>query len=264
MSGLSLPDVANMKLSELKKELSMYGIDSSSFCEKQDFISSLKNARKTLPRPISTYRHVEPAEEEVRAAEKATRKSSKKVVGGSSDYRQAAPAPAQPTSCNRQKTDTRRLMASRSPVTALQMLKEHPSERVIGERKHSFLPGAPFSFALRGSLREDDSAIIRIPDGVCLKINVASLERKPMEVFLAQKGSIGVSLKISTEENPQMLPVWTFDKEKSNNYSVSDLKLRVSGPRQIRLLAFMEMGMRSGLSVDVSVFGSIGLDRDKF
>jgi len=238
----------------------MYGVDSSSFCEKQDFVSSLKNARKTLPRPTSTYRQVEPTEEEVRAAEKAKRKSSKKT----SDYRQAAPAPVQPAASNRQKTDTRRLMASRSPVTALQMLKEHPSERIIGERNHSFLPGAPFSFSLRGSLREDDSAIIRIPDGVCLKINAASLERKPMEVFLAQKGSIGVSLKISTEENPQMLSVWTFDKEKSNNYSVSDLKLRVSGPRQIRLLAFMEMGMRSGLSVDLSVFGSICLDRDKF
>lgn len=85
-----------------------------------------------------------------------------------------------------------------------------------------------------------------------------------METYLLQKGSIGVSLKISTEENPQLMPIWTFDKEHSKSYTVSDLGVQVCGPRTIRLLAFMEMGFRSGASVDVFVFGSVGLDRDKF
>lgn len=272
-----LPDVASMKLSELKKELGLYCIDTSNFCEKQEFTSSLKNARETLPRPSTTYREVRPTEEETRAAEKAKRKASKKSSGSSTQNRRPAggapaPAPVAPAAVpapahaqvSRDKTNTKKLLALRSPVTARQMLRELPSERVLGERNNSFLPGASFSFALRGSLREEDSAVIRIPEGVFLQINAASLERKPMEVFLAQKGSIGVSLKISTEENPQMLSLWMFDKEKSNNYSVSDLGIRVSGPRQIRLLAFMEMGMRSGVSVDMCVFGSVGLDRDRF
>lgn len=85
-----------------------------------------------------------------------------------------------------------------------------------------------------------------------------------MEGYLLQKGSIGVSLKISSEENPQLMPIWTFDKEKSKSYTVSDLGICVCGPRKIRLLAFMEMGFRSGASVDVFVFGSVGLDKDKF
>lgn len=85
-----------------------------------------------------------------------------------------------------------------------------------------------------------------------------------MEGYLAQKGSVGVSLKISTEENPQLMPIWTFDKEKSTSYSISNMGIRVCGPRKIRLLAFMEMGFRSGASVDLFVFGSVSLDKDKF
>lgn len=85
-----------------------------------------------------------------------------------------------------------------------------------------------------------------------------------MEAFLLQKGSHGVSLKIASEENPQLLPVWTFDKEKSKSYAMSDLGIQICGPRKIRLLAYMEMGFRSGASVDVFVFGSVCLDKDKF
>lgn len=92
----------------------------------------------------------------------------------------------------------------------------------------------------------------------------ASVDRKAIEGFLLQKGSIGISLRISSEENPQLMPMWTFDKEKSKSYTVSDLGVEVCGPRTIRLLAFMEMGFRSGASVDLFVFGSVGLDKNKF
>jgi hypothetical protein len=85
-----------------------------------------------------------------------------------------------------------------------------------------------------------------------------------MDTFLLQKGSIGVSLKISTEENPTLLPIWTFDRERSKSYTVSDLGIRVAGPRTLRLMAFMEMGFRSGATVDLNVFGNVRLDADKF
>jgi hypothetical protein len=99
---------------------------------------------------------------------------------------------------------------------------------------------------------------------VCLTLNVASVDRKEIATYLTQNGSIGISLKLASEENPQLLPVWTFDKDKSQSYTVSDLGIRICGPRSIRLLAYMEMGLRSNLSVDIFVFGSVGLDKDKF
>lgn len=85
-----------------------------------------------------------------------------------------------------------------------------------------------------------------------------------MEEFLKQKGSIGVSLQLSTEENPTLLPIWTFDGTRSTSYSVCGLGIRCAGPRTVRLMAWMEMGFRSGASVDVNVFGSVALDGDKF
>lgn len=85
-----------------------------------------------------------------------------------------------------------------------------------------------------------------------------------MDEYLKQKGSIGVSLRLSSEENPEMLPVWTFARDRSSGYTMSGLGLRVCGPRTVRLLAFMEMGYRSGQSVDVHVFGSVSLNKDAF
>ena len=161
-------------------------------------------------------------------------------------------------------SSSKKAVALRSPVIAKLTVREHPSAKVLGERNSSFLPGSPFSFALKGSLHEEDAAVIRIPEGVCLTINVASVDRKEIATYLTQNGSIGISLKLASEENPQLLPVWTFDKDKTQSYTVSDLGIRICGPRSIRLLAYMEMGLRSNLSVDVFVFGSVGLDKDKF
>jgi len=288
-----MPNISSMKLSELKKELNLYCVDSSGFCEKSDFTSALQNARDTLPRPSTIYREVEqppPPEEkkEKRSSKSSSKKSSSSRRTGSSNgsnstptpavstpivQQQTTPAPQPPTqqqtnTTHQQQTNNainaKKALASRSPVTALQQLREHPSERLLGERNNTFLPGSAFSFALRGSIREDDSAIISIPDGVCLKISSASVDRKEMETYLIQKGSIGISLKLSSEENPQLIPIWTFDKDKSTSYTVSNLGIEVCGPRKIRLLAFMEMGFRSGASVDLFLFGSVCLDRDKF
>ena len=291
-----MPDISSMKLSELKKELNLYCVDSSGFCEKSDFTSALQNARDTLPRPSTTYREVEQPPPPEEKKEKRSSKSSSKKSSSSSSHRrtgssngsnstptptvstpivqqQTNPAPQPPTQQQTSNTtqqpinnatNAKKSLASRSPVTALQQLREHPSERLLGERNNKFLPGSAFSFALRGSIREDDSAIISIPDGVCLKLSSASVDRKEMETYLIQKGSIGISLKLSSEENPQLMPIWTFDKDKSSSYTVSNLGIEVCGPRKIRLLAFMEMGFRSGASVDLFLFGSVCLDRDKF
>ena len=85
-----------------------------------------------------------------------------------------------------------------------------------------------------------------------------------MDEYLKQKGSIGVSLRLSSEENPEMLPIWTFARDRSSGYEMSGLGLRVCGPRTVRLLAFMEMGYRSGQSVDVHLFGNVSLNKDAF
>jgi hypothetical protein len=54
-----LPNISTLKISELKEELHLYGIDSAGLSEKQDLISALKTARETLPRPVTTYREPE-------------------------------------------------------------------------------------------------------------------------------------------------------------------------------------------------------------
>jgi len=238
-----------MKLSEIKAELSLYGIASAGLLEKSEFTSALRKARDTLPRPSTAYREVGDADEP------AAKSKSSVTSKSSAPSKPLAEAPA-PTA--------QRLLARRSALTAVQQIREHPSQRVVAERSSSFLPGSPFSFSLKGSIFEADSAVLRIPDGVCLTLDSAGVGRKQMDDFLKQKGTVGVSLKISTEENPALLPIWTFDRERSTSYGVTNLGIRVAGPRTVRLMASMEMGFRSGAFVDVNVFGSVRLDGDKF
>ena len=312
-----LPNISTLKISELKEELHLYGIDSAGLSEKQDLISALKTARETLPRPVTTYREPElptPQAKDEGSKEKQQQKSSSAASATFATSATSKPQPQQHQSTttsghhgssphssqtnaskshsstqsqthnNNNKEDkdsshhhkekdsssssssssSKKAVALRSPVIAKLTVREHPSAKVLGERNSSFLPGSPFSFALKGSLHEEDAAVIRIPEGVCLTINVASVDRKEIATYLTQNGSIGISLKLASEENPQLLPVWTFDKDKTQSYTVSDLGIRICGPRSIRLLAYMEMGLRSNLSVDVFVFGSVGLDKDKF
>ncbi len=314
----ALPDISTLKLSQLREELNLYGINSSTFCEKSEMIMALQHARETLPRPTTSYREVvEPSppqkEEEEKKRTRATRpnpitKQSPFSSGGGggkgsghstisqtaatasnshstpppSAASQANPSSFPPqtassttaTQINNNNTNAKKTLALRSPVVILQHIKEKPTSTpssaafstptTLGERTNKFLPGSPFSFAIHGSIYDDDAAILRIPDGICLNISSASVDAKSMELYLHQKGALGVSLKLSSEENPQLLPIWTFDKEKSSSYNISNLGVRVAGPRSIRLGACMEMGYRSGASVDVYVFGSVTLDSDKF
>ena len=58
----SLPDISSMKLSEIKSELSLYGVDSAGLLEKSEFLSALQKARDTMPRPSTSYREMKEEE----------------------------------------------------------------------------------------------------------------------------------------------------------------------------------------------------------
>jgi len=58
-----LPDVSSMKISELKEELELYGVDASAFVEKSEFTAALQNARDTLPRPTAATKVESPVQE---------------------------------------------------------------------------------------------------------------------------------------------------------------------------------------------------------
>jgi Mg-chelatase subunit ChlI len=61
-STLELPEVSSMKISQLKKELIQHGIDSSTFCEKQEFIDAVAKARDASSTANGNYFRVEPGE----------------------------------------------------------------------------------------------------------------------------------------------------------------------------------------------------------
>lgn len=60
--NVELPEVSSMKISQLKKELIQHGIDSSTFCEKQEFIDAVAKARDASSTANGNYFRVEPGE----------------------------------------------------------------------------------------------------------------------------------------------------------------------------------------------------------
>ena len=83
-------------------------------------------------------------------------------------------------------------------------------------RSLTFTQGSLFSFPLYSTAYESDAATLRIPAGIKLCIRTISVDRKEMTEF-AKAGSAahGVCLKFSSEENGEMLVVWTYDKDRS-------------------------------------------------
>eukprot|EP00970_Alexandrium_tamarense_P000666 scaffold69_cov198-Alexandrium_tamarense.AAC.106 len=61
-ANVELPEVSSMKISQLKKELIQHGIDSSTFCEKQEFIDAVAKARDASSTANGNYFRVEPGE----------------------------------------------------------------------------------------------------------------------------------------------------------------------------------------------------------
>ena len=91
------------------------------------------------------------------------------------------------------------------------------------ERTLSFTTGSLFSFPLHSTAYESDAASVRIPSGLRLKIHSASVGCKEMSDYVKISGGQGVSLKFSSEENGEMLPVWTFNWERSGEFWANGL-----------------------------------------
>ena len=85
------------------------------------------------------------------------------------------------------------------------------------ERTLSFTTGSLFSFPLHSTAYESDAASIRIPAGIRLKLHNASVGCKEIAEYVKTSCSHGVCLKFSSEENGEMLAIWTYDKDRSGD-----------------------------------------------
>jgi len=91
-----------------------------------------------------------------------------------------------------------------------------------------------------------------------LNIRGVSLNVKEIAEFCKTASAQGVILKFSSEENGEMLVVWTYDKDRSGDCWETGLGIEVEGPRIIRLAAVVDRGFKTGSRLDVNVFGSVG------
>lgn len=84
-------------------------------------------------------------------------------------------------------------------------------------RELKFAKGSLLSFALHSTSYEDDAAVIRIPPGVKLCLSTACVGRKEWEEFTRTSSARAVVLKFSSEENGEMLALWTHDRDRSGD-----------------------------------------------
>ncbi|KAL3797087.1 hypothetical protein HJC23_000425 [Cyclotella cryptica] len=84
-------------------------------------------------------------------------------------------------------------------------------------RTLAFTQGALFSFPIHSTAYESDAATIRIPGGLRLCLHSVSVNHKEMTEYVKTSAAQGVSLKFSSEENGEMLVVWTYDKDRSGD-----------------------------------------------
>jgi hypothetical protein len=103
-------------------------------------------------------------------------------------------------------------------LTVRQKVENRPGTLYdTSERTLSFSTGSLFSFPIHSTAYESDAASIRIPAGLRLKIHNASVGYKEMAEYVKISSAQGVALKFSSEENGEMLPVWTYDKDRSGD-----------------------------------------------
>mmetsp|Transcript_24348 Transcript_24348/g.44779 ORF Transcript_24348/g.44779 Transcript_24348/m.44779 type:complete len:153 (+) Transcript_24348:207-665(+) len=124
-------------------------------------------------------------------------------------------------------------------------------------RSLTFTQGSLFSFPLHSTAYESDAATIRIPAGIKLCLHTVSVDRKEMTEFVKSSSAHGVCLKFSSEENGEMLVVWTYDKDRSGDVWQTGLGIEVEGPRIVRLAAVVDRGFKTGSALDVNMFGSV-------
>ena len=105
-----------------------------------------------------------------------------------------------------------------SALTIRQQIAPRPGTLYSSDpRSLTFTQGSLFSFPLHSTAYESDAATVRIPPGIKLCINTVSVDRKEMTEFVKTSSAHGVCLKFSSEENGEMLVVWTYDKDRSGD-----------------------------------------------
>jgi hypothetical protein len=105
-----------------------------------------------------------------------------------------------------------------SALTIRQKVENRPGTLYdTKERTLTFTTGSLFSFPIHSTAYESDAATIRIPSGLRLRIHNVSVNYKEMENYVKISSAQGVALKFSSEENGEMLVVWTYDKDRSGD-----------------------------------------------
>ena len=145
-----------------------------------------------------------------------------------------------------------------APLTIRQQVAARPGNLYSTDpREIPFTQGSFFSFPIHATAYESDAATIRIPHGLSLRINSVSLDRKEIAEYVKTSAAHGVALKFSSEENGEMLVVWTYDKERSGDIWETGLRIDVEGPRIVRLAAVVDRGFKKGSPLNVNVFGTV-------
>ncbi|KAL3769595.1 hypothetical protein ACHAWO_011541 [Cyclotella atomus] len=145
-----------------------------------------------------------------------------------------------------------------SALTIRQKVENRPGTLYdTKERTLTFTTGSLFSFPIHSTAYESDAATIRIPAGLRLQIHNVSVNYKEMENYVKISSAQGVALKFSSEENGEMLVVWTYDKDRSGDCWATGLGIEVEGPRIVRLAAVVDRGFKKGSCLDVNVFGAV-------
>ncbi|KAL7479415.1 hypothetical protein ACHAW6_005148 [Cyclotella cf. meneghiniana] len=143
-------------------------------------------------------------------------------------------------------------------LTVRQKIEARPGNLYSTDpRTLTFTQGALFSFPVHSTAYESDAATIRIPGGLRLRLHSVSVDCKEMAEYVKTSAAQGVSLKFSSEENGEMLVVWTYDKDRSGDCWQTGLGIEVQGPRIVRLAAIVDRGFKKGSALDINVFGSV-------
>ena len=109
-------------------------------------------------------------------------------------------------------------MSSAAAITIRQQIASRPGNpHATDPRSLSYTQGSLFSFSLHATSYESDAATLRIPSGIKLYLHSVSVDLKPLAEFIKTSNARGVCLKFSSEENGEMMGIWTYDKDRSRD-----------------------------------------------
>ncbi len=109
-------------------------------------------------------------------------------------------------------------MSAAAAITIRQQISPRPGNpHATDPRSLSYTQGSLFSFSLHATSYESDAATIRIPPGIKFYLHSVSVDSKQLADFIKTSNARGVCLKFSSEENGEMMGIWTYDKDRSGN-----------------------------------------------